>query len=200
MCPQNLFLSPLLLFLLLQCPGLGWVGANHRGSGQNKKMRRDSCPSPRWRGPSCRDGLSPGRTFPPLAVPQLAVPRLALPSRSAVLADPLLSRAGGARSMPPNTAQNVPPVAHQVPPGPHRRHVNSYPREREGGYRPTPPDLPGGYRPPERLLLQLQRLSSSAGFRLTRLRRCVYVWANPLGWCVCVCVCVVVVVVVVFSH
>ena len=82
--------------------------------------------------------------------------------------------------MPPNPAQKVPPVAHRVPPGPHSRDVNSYPREREGGYKPIPPDLPGGYSPPGRLLLQLQRLSSVAGFRLT-----------PKGrWCVCVCVCV----------
>ena len=82
--------------------------------------------------------------------------------------------------MPPNPAQKVPPVAHRVPPGPHSRDVNSCPREREGGYRPIPPDLPGGYRPPGRLLLQLQRLSSVAGFRLT-----------PKGrMCVCVCVCV----------
>ena len=81
--------------------------------------------------------------------------------------------------MPPNPAQKVPPVAHRVPPGPHSRDVNSCPRERGGGYKPIPPDLPGGYRPPGRLLLQLQRLSSLAGFRLT-----------PKGrWCVCVCVC-----------
>ena len=78
--------------------------------------------------------------------------------------------------MPSNPAQEVPPVAHKVPPGPHSRDVNSYPREREGGYKPIPPDLPGGNRPPGRLLLQLQRLSSVAGFRLT-----------PKGrWCVCV--------------
>ena len=82
--------------------------------------------------------------------------------------------------MPPNPAQKVQPVAHKVPPGPHSRDVNSCPREREGGYKPIPPDLPGGYRPPGRLLLQLQRLSSVAGFRLT-----------PKGrWYVCVCVCV----------
>ena len=55
----------------------------------------------------------------------------------------------------------------RVPPGPHSRDVSSCPREREGGYKPIPPDLPGGYRPPGRLLLQLQRLSSVAGFRLT---------------------------------
>ena len=84
--------------------------------------------------------------------------------------------------MPPNPAQKVPPVAHRVPPGPHSRDVNSCPREREGGYKPIPPDLPGGYRPPGRLLLQQQRLSSVAGFRLTPKGRCV---------CVCVvCVCV----------
>ena len=83
--------------------------------------------------------------------------------------------------MPPNPAQKVPPVAHRVAPGPHSRDVNSCTREREGGYKPIPSDLPGGYRPPGRLLLQLQRLSSVAGFRLT-----------PKGrWCVCVvCVCV----------
>ena len=79
--------------------------------------------------------------------------------------------------MRPNLAQNVSPVAHKVSPGPHRRHENSCPREREGGYRSIPPDLPGGYRPPGRLLPQLQRLSSAAGFRLTLLG-----W-----WCVCVC-------------
>ena len=95
-----------------------------------------------------------------------------------MLAGPLLSRAGGARSMPPNPAQKVPPVAHRDPPGPHSRDVNSCPRERQGGYKQIPPDLPGGYRPPGRLLLQLQRLSSVAGFRLT-----------PKGRCVCVCVC-----------
>ena len=78
--------------------------------------------------------------------------------------------------MPPNPAQKVPPVAHRVAPGPHSGDVNSCPREREGGYKPIPPDLPGGYRPPGRLLLQLQRLSSVAGFRLT-----------PKGRCVCVC-------------
>ena len=83
--------------------------------------------------------------------------------------------------MPPNPAQKVPPVAHRVPPGPHSRDVNSCPREREEGYRPIPPDLPGGYRPPGRLLLQLQRLSSVAGFRLT-----------PKGRYMCVCVCVVI--------
>ena len=94
-----------------------------------------------------------------------------------MLAGPLLSRVGGARSMPPNPAPKVPPVAHRVPPGPHSRDVNSCPREREGGYKPIPHDLPGGYRPPGRLLLQLQRLSSVAGFRLT-----------PKGRCVCVCV------------
>ena len=80
--------------------------------------------------------------------------------------------------MPPNPAPKVPSVAHRVPPGPHSRDVNSCPREREGGYKPIPPDLPGGYRPPGRLLLQLQRLSSVAGFRLT----------PKGGWCVCVCV------------
>ena len=96
-----------------------------------------------------------------------------------MLAGPLLSRAGGARSMPPNPAQKVPPVAHRDPPGPHSRDVNSCPRERQGGYKQIPPDLPGVYRPPGRLLLQLQRLSSAAGFRLT-----------PKGRCVCVCVCV----------
>ena len=42
--------------------------------------------------------------------------------------------------MPPNPAQKVPPVAHRVPPGPHSRDVNSCPREREGGYKPIPPD------------------------------------------------------------
>ena len=142
-------------------------------------MRRDSYPGPRWKGSSCRDGLSPSRTFPPQAAPSPAVSLLALLSRAAMLAGPLLSRVGGARSMPPNPAQKVPPVAHKVPPGPHSRDVNSCPREREGGYKPIPPDLPGGYRPPGRLLLQLQRLSSVAGFRLT-----------PKGrWC-CMCVCV----------
>ena len=75
--------------------------------------------------------------------------------------------------MPPNPAQKVPPVAHRVAPGPHSRDVNSCPREREGGYKPIPPDLPGG-------LLQLQRLSSVAGFRLT----------PKGGVCVCVCACV----------
>ena len=94
-----------------------------------------------------------------------------------MLAGPLLSRAGGARSMPPNPAQKVPPVGHRDPPGPHSRGVNSCPRERQGGYKQIPPDLPGGYRPPGRLLLQLQRLSSVAGFRLT-----------PKGVCMCVCV------------
>ena len=85
--------------------------------------------------------------------------------------------------MTPNPAQKVPPVAHKVPPGPHSRDVNLCPREREGGYKPIPPDLPGGYRPPGRLLLQLQRLSSVAGFRLTPKGRWYVV-------CVCVCVCV----------
>ena len=89
--------------------------------------------------------MSPSRTFPPLAVPSPADSLLALLSRSAMLAGPVLSRAGGARSMPPNPAQNVPPVAHRVPPGPHSRDVNSCPREREGGYKPIPPVLPGGY-------------------------------------------------------
>ena len=166
----------LLLLLLLQCPGLGWVGVKHRKSGQNKKTRRDSYPSPQWRGPSCRDGLSPSRSFPPLAASLLAVSPLALLSRSAMLAGLLLSRAGGARSMPPNPAPNAPPLAHKAPSGPHRQHVNSCPREREGGYKPIPPDLSGGYRPLGRLLLQLQRFSSAAGFRLT-----------PSG-CPCVCV------------
>ena len=117
----------LLLFLLLQCPGLGLVGASHRKLGQNKKTRRDSYLGPRWRRPSCRDGLSPSRTFPPLAVPSLAVSPLALTGRSAMRAGPLLSRAGGAWSRPSNPAQKVRPVAHKVPRGPHRRHVNSYP-------------------------------------------------------------------------
>ena len=133
-------------------------------------------------GPSCRDGLSPSRTFPPLAVPSPAVSLLALLSRSAMLAGPLLSRAGGARSMPPNPAQKVPPVGHRDPPRPHSRDVNSCPRERQGGYKQIPPDLPGGYRPPGRLLLQLQRLSSVAGFRLTRL--------TPKGRYVCMYVCI----------
>ena len=94
-------------------------------------------------------------------------PPLALPSRSTRLAGLLLSRAGGARSMPPNPAQNVPPVTHKAPPGPHRRHVNSCPRERERGYRPIPSDFLGGL---------LQRLSSdAAGLRLTPSR------------CMCVC-------------
>ena len=92
-----------------------------------------------------------------------------------MLAGPLLSRAGGARSMPPNPAQKVPQVGHRDPPGPHSRDVNSCPRERQGGYKQIPPDLPGGYRPPGRLLLQLQRLSSVAGFRLTPKGRCMYV-------------------------
>ena len=148
----------LLLLLLLQCPGLEWVGANHRKSGQNKKTRRDPYPGPRWRGPSCQDGLLPSRTFPLLALPPLSVPPLALPSRSTIHADPLLSRASGVRFMPPNLAQNDPSVAHKVPPGPPRRHVYSCPRESEGGYRPIPPALKGGYRPLVRLLLQLQRL------------------------------------------
>ena len=84
--------------------------------------------------------------------------------------------------MPPNPAQKVPQVGHRDPPGPHSRDVNSCPRERQGGYKQIPPDLPGGYRPPGRLLLQLQRLSSVAGFRLTPKGRwcCMYV-------CVCVC-------------
>ena len=148
----------LLLLLLLQCPGQEWVGANHRKSGQNKKTRRDSYPGPRWRGPSCQDGLLPSRTILLLALPPLPVLTLALPSRSTILADPLLSRASGAWFMPPNLAQNDPSVAHKVPPGPPRRHVNSCPREREGGYRPIPPDLKGGHRPLVRLLLQLPRL------------------------------------------
>ena len=111
----------------------------------------DLYPGPRWRGPSCRDGLSPSLTFPPLAVPSPPVSLLALLSRSAMLAGPLLSRAGGARSMPPNPAQNVPPVADRVPPGQHSRDVNSCPREREGVYKPIPPTSrvatghPGGY-------------------------------------------------------
>ena len=92
-----------------------------------------------------------------------------------MLAGPLLSRAGGARSMPPNPAQKVPQVGHRDPPVPHSRDVNSCPRERQGGYKQIPPDLPGGYRPPGRLLLQLQRLSSVAGFRLTPKGRCMYV-------------------------
>ena len=143
--------SWLLLLLSLQCPRLGWVGANHRKSGQNKKTRRSSYPGPRWMGPNCRDGLSPSRTFPPLVVPSLAVPPQALPSRSAVLAGPLLSRAGGARFMPPNPAQNVPPVALKVLPGPHKRHINSCPREREGATNRCLPTSqvatghPGGY-------------------------------------------------------
>ena len=143
----------LLLFLLLQCPGLGWVGAKHRKSRQNKKTWRDSYPGPRWRGLSCRDGLSPSRTFPPLAVPSLAVSPLVLPFRSAILAGPLLSRAGGARSMPPNPAQKVLPVAHNVPPG---------------------------LQATREATMQLQRLSSAAGFRLTPSGRCVRV-------CLCVC-------------
>ena len=134
----------LLLFLLLQCPGLGCVGAN-RKSGQTKK-RSGIRTRVLDEGPSCRDGLWPSRTFPPLAVPSLAVSSRPLPSRSAMLVGPLVSQAGGARSMSPNSAP-------KVPPGPHRRHANSCPREREGGYRPIPPDLPGGYKPPERLLL-----------------------------------------------
>ena len=118
----------------------GWDGLGQIIVNQDKSRKRgDSIPGPRWRGPSCRDGLSPNCAFPPLVIPSLAVSPLALPSRSAMLAGPLLSQTGGVRSMPPNPAQNVPPVAHKVPPGPHRRHVNSYPREREGGYRPTPP-------------------------------------------------------------
>ena len=115
---------------------------------------------------SCQAELSPSRTFPSLAVPSLAFPSL-----PTMLAGPLLSRASGARSMPPTPAENVPP-------GPHRRHVNSCPMEREGGYRPILPDFPGGYRPPGRLLLQQQQLSSCAGFWLTS------------SVCMCVCVCV----------
>ena len=164
-------------------------GADHRKSGRNKKTRRGSYPGPRWKGSSCRDGLSPSRTFPPQAAPSPAVSLLALLSRAAMLAGPLLSRVGGARSMPPNPAQKVPPIAHKVPPGPHSRDVNSCPREREGGYKPIPPDLPGGYRPPGRLLLQLQRLSSVAGFRLTPKGRW-YVCVCVFSVCVCVCVCV----------
>ena len=122
--------------------------------------------------------MSPSRTFPPLAVPSLAASLLALPSSFAMLAGPLLSQAGGARSMPPNPAQTIPPVAHKVPPGPHSRRFSSCPRELEGGFKPIPPNLPGGYRSPGRLLLQLQRLSSAARFRLTPTGRC----------CVCVCV------------
>ena len=83
--------------------GIGW--RNHRKSRRNKKTRRDSYPGPRWKGPSCRDGLSPSRTFLPLALPSPAVSLLALLSSSAMLLGPLLSRAGGARSMPPNPAQ-----------------------------------------------------------------------------------------------
>ena len=153
----------LLLFLMLHFPGLGWVGTD-RKSGQSKKSRRDSYPNPRWRGPSCRAELSLSHTFPPLAVPPIAVPPLALPSHSTMLAGPLLSRAGGDRSMPSIPAQNVLP-------GAHRRHVNSCSMQRERGYRSIPPDLPGG-------LLQLQRLFSVAGFRLT----------HSEGVCVCVCV------------
>ena len=85
--------------------------------------------------------------------------------------------------MSPNPAQKVLPVAHRVLPGSHSRDVYSCPREREGGYKPIPPDLPGGERPPGRLLLQLQRLSSAAGFRLIPKGR----WWDV---CVCVCVCV----------
>ena len=77
--------------------------------------------------------------------------------------------------MPPNPAQKVPQVGHRDPPGPHSRDVNSCPRERQGGYKQIPPDLPGGYRPPGRLLLQLQRLSSVVGFRLTPKGRWCYV-------------------------
>ena len=111
-----------------------------------------------------------------------------------MLAGPLLSRAGGARSMPPNLAQKVPQVGHRDPPGPHNRDVNSCPRERQGGYKQIPPDLPGGYRPPGRLLLQLQRLSSVAGFRLTPKGRwcCMYVFmyvSMYLSMFVCVYVC-----------
>ena len=107
-----------------------------------------------------------------------------------MLAGPLLSRAGGARSMPPNPAQKVPQVGHRDPPGPHSRDVNSCPRERQGGYKQIPPDLPGGYRPPGRLLLQLQRLSSVAGFRLTpKGRWCMYVVCMYLCMYVCMYVC-----------
>ena len=59
----------LLLVLLLQYPGLEWVGANHRKSRQNKKTRRGSYPGPRRRGPSCQDRLLPSRTIPLLALP-----------------------------------------------------------------------------------------------------------------------------------
>ena len=83
--------------------------------------------------------------------------------------------------MPPNPAQKVPQVGHRDPPGPHSRDVNSCPRERQGGYKQIPPDLPGGYRPPGRLLLQLQRLSSVAGFRLTPKGRWLYVCMYVCG-------------------
>ena len=82
----------LLLFLLLQFPRLEWVGIN-RKSGQGKKPRRDSYPSPRWMGQRCRAALSSNHTFPPPAVPPLA-----LPSHPTVLAGSLLARAGEARS------------------------------------------------------------------------------------------------------
>ena len=118
-------------------------------------------------GQAVQMGCHQAAPFPPLAVPSPAVSLQALLSRSAMLAGPLLSRAGGARSMPPNPAQKVPPVAHNVPPGPHSQDVNSCPKENERGYKQIPSDLLGGYRPPGRLLLQLQRLSSAAGFRLT---------------------------------
>ena len=72
-------------------------------------------------------GCRQAAPFPPLAVSSPAVSLRALLSRSAMLAGPLLSQAGGARSMPPNPAP-------KVPPGPHSRDVNSRPREREGGY------------------------------------------------------------------
>ena len=166
------------MLLLLPFPRLGWVDKN-RTSEQNKKTRWNLSPSPRWRGASCRTKLSLSCTFPPLAVPSLDVPPLALPSRSTIFAGPLLSRAGSARSRPPNPTQNVPP-AQNVPPGPDRQHLNFLcPMEREGSYRPFPSDVPGGYKSPGRIVVHIQWLSSAAGCRLA-----------PFGLCVCVCVCV----------
>ena len=89
----------LLIFLMLQFPELEWVGTS-RKSGQGRKRRRDSYPSTRWRGPTCRAARSPNGTFPSTAVPSLAPPY-----RPNELAGPLLSRAGGARSMPPTAGQ-----------------------------------------------------------------------------------------------
>ena len=112
-----------------------------------------------------------------------------------MLAGPLLSRAGGARSVPPNPAQKVPPVGHRDPPGPHSRDVNSCPRERQGGYKQIPPDLPGGYRPPGRLYSGCPLLRDSGlpprggGVMYVCMYACIYVCMYVVCMYVCMSVC-----------